>query len=344
MMRGKRVLAMVLAFCMVIGLGNCLVGKEKVQAAVFEDYEYEVLEDGTVEITGYNGNANILIIPSEIEGKKVSSIGNAAFSGYSNLNKVQIPEGVTSIGRTVFWGCSSLTEIQIPEGVISIGSAFSGCSSLTDVYYFGTEEQWNKIEIDSSGNETLLNANKHFKEDNPKLDFEYKILDDKTVEIIKYNGNNIDLTVPEHLDGRLVITIGMNAFDNCKGLNQVILPSSVVSIGERAFADCTDLSEIRFSAGLVSIGDSAFYNCSSLTKLDIPSGVTDIGRSAFFSCTGLTEISLPVSMNYIYNQTFQNCTSLTKMELPDVTGIGERAFAGCTSLTEIRIQGRLGHL
>ena len=48
---------------------------------------------------------------------------------------------------------------------MTIGSFFEDCSALTDVYYTGTQEQWNKIEIDDT-NEDLLNATIHFNSGN----------------------------------------------------------------------------------------------------------------------------------------------------------------------------------
>ncbi len=64
----------------------------------------------------------------------VTSIGNSAFSGYSNLPSITIPNSVTSIGNSAFSGCSSLPSITIPNSVTSIGnSAFSGCSSLSSI-------------------------------------------------------------------------------------------------------------------------------------------------------------------------------------------------------------------
>lgn len=76
----------------------------------------------------------------------VTSIGDGAFSEFSSLDRITIPDSVTSIGNEAFSGCLYLTRITIPSSVTSIGnSAFFGCSSLENIYYKGTEEQWNAI-------------------------------------------------------------------------------------------------------------------------------------------------------------------------------------------------------
>ena len=92
----------------------------------------------------------------------VTSIGGFAFSDCYSLTSVTIGSGVTSIGDLAFSYCSSLTSITIPDSVTSIGyKAFYFCSSLTDVYYAGTEAEWNAISIESN-NDYLTNASIHY--------------------------------------------------------------------------------------------------------------------------------------------------------------------------------------
>ena len=92
----------------------------------------------------------------------VTSIDDGAFAWCDSLTSVTIGNSVTSIGSSAFYYCYSLTSMTIPDSVTSIGnSAFYGCTNLTDVYYQGTEAQWNKISI-GSYNDPLKNATIHF--------------------------------------------------------------------------------------------------------------------------------------------------------------------------------------
>ena len=63
-------------------LGESEAGTQKLSCG---DYDYVLLEDGTASITGYHGSAAELSIPEELDGRRVSSIGDYAFIGCTTL-------------------------------------------------------------------------------------------------------------------------------------------------------------------------------------------------------------------------------------------------------------------
>lgn len=107
-----------------------------------------------------------IVIPYEIveNGKvfSVTSIQVYAFSDCVNITSVIIPDSVTILKEGAFGCCYALKSVTIPKSVTSIESGvFHEDRNLVEVYYEGTKEQWNAIEI-GEDNEYLLNATIHY--------------------------------------------------------------------------------------------------------------------------------------------------------------------------------------
>ena len=279
-------------------------------AETYGDFEYDVLDDGTVEITDYNGSAKKVDIPKKINGKSVTSIGKGALSWDANIESITIPSGVTEIGECAFQWCENLMSITIPDSVTQIGDyVFLACTNLIEI----------EVETDnkcySSDKGVLFNKNK--------------------TEIICYPAGIKDTI---YLIPSSVTSIAKRAFEDCSNLTNIKMPDRVSYIGDLAFARCTSLVNITIPDSMTSISYGTFSGCTNLTSIKIPNSVTSISYRAFSGCKSLTSITIPDSVTSIDELVFEDCTCLTSITIPDsVTEVSDRAFIGCTSLTAINV-------
>lgn len=327
---------------------------EKPEGEYAEGYYYSVNDDGTAQITGYDGSETELEIPGELGGYEVTSIGSEAFSDCAELTSVSIPNSVTDIGYCAFADCSSLESIAIPNSVTDIGwSAFYNCTSLASVeipdsitsisdsvfwYCTGLTSVTLPNSVTSIGESTFSNCTS-----------------------LK------SITIPDSVN-----SINSYAFFNCESLEKIAIPNGVASISDYTFSGCTNLADITIPNSVTSIGFFAFSDCAGLASITIPDSVKSIDVYAFNSCIGLKEINVdkdnadyssadgvlfdkeydtlvlypigktdeaykvPEGVKSIGECAFFDCTSLESIAMPDsVTSIGDHAFSYCISLASI---------
>lgn len=202
-----------------------------VGAVTSGDYEYKLLGDNTICITRYSGSEADVIVPAQIDGYNVSTIGGGSFIP-SNISKVfesiTIPNGVIRIDESAFIH-STVSKIYISESITDIQpGAFRACSVA-------------EIVVDSNNltytteNGVLFNK-------------------DKTVLVAYCNGNTAtSYTVPNGVE-----TIECYALGLSLNLEKIVIPNTVTNIEELAFWNCSNLKEIEMSKGVTHIGANAF--------------------------------------------------------------------------------------
>ena len=254
--KGMLLVTMLLSVCLLL---SACGGKDKEQISESSDqkeltsgdYTYKILEDGSVAITRYSGKEEELTIPSELNGLKVTTIGENAFNYCKSLVSVSIPEGVVSVEDAAFFQCSNIKTVTIPSSLSHMGN---------NPFHFDDEIE----QINISPNHSYLEL----------VD---GVLFSKPDKRLIYAPHRIHAyTIPQGTE-----IIGAHAFINCYWLNPVTIPDSVTEIGEGAFANCYDLSSVIIPNSVKTIGNGAFGYCSDLTYADIPDSVTQIGDNVF---------------------------------------------------------------
>lgn len=223
-----------------------------------DEYYYWLLEDETVELMFCKLQTKEVTVPSEIDGKPVTTIGWSTFYQYKSLEKVTLPDTITTlIGG---FAESGIKQITIPKNVTNIYfDTFFGCENLENIY----------VDIENpvySSLEGLLTNQ----------------LQNQLITVP--NGREGSFTVPSKIDS--LQTWG--AFRFCSKLTDVTLSSKIKVISTQAFDGCTNLKSVRIADGTQKIESLVFYNCTSLSKVYIPKTVSNISYSAFANCGQLT--------------------------------------------------------
>ena len=347
---------------------------EKRETFPYGDWEYAILEDGSIEIVSFEGSlgswfgeAYSLDIPEEINGRTVTSIGANAINGYSDyeLNAITIPDSVTAIGDCAFGGNPGLTEISISDNVVSLGNnpfAGLGVISLGDNPY---EKIYDYSPFTNGGLTDIKISENH-----PTLALIDGVLFDKRdMRLIYYPSSKADTTyaIPQGIR-----EIDAYAFFYCTALEEIEIPSSVTTIGEGAFFGCSNLKSITIPSSVAQIKGNPFARTNAEVSLapgntalqirdgslfstadmrlisylpgntassyKIPEGTREIGKLAFYARSELTQVHLPDSIAAIDEYAF-TWSGLEDLNIPDgVRSIGRYAYSYC-KMTSIVIPG-----
>lgn len=275
--------------------------------------------NGTLTITAYTGSAGALVIPEQIAGLPVTSIGDRAFVSASSLTSVVIPDSILMIGENAFADCTNLVEAKIGSGVISIGlQPFSGCTKLDTL----TIDALNPYYYCVAG--VLFNRN-------------------QTTLIQALALHQGTYVVPE-----TVTTIEMFAFLDNSTVTNMVIGNAVTSIADYAFEYCYNLATLTVAAQNPVYGsrDGVLTDQAGTTLLacpqgrtgtyTVPDGIITIAYNAFFICTNLTEVICPDSVASVAGA-FVNCFSLTNITIGNsITNLVSPCY-GCDNLKTITV-------
>ena len=127
----------------------------------FYDKRYEVktivIEDGVTSVGQrsfvYCTNLEVVSIPHSVE-----YIGVQAFMNCDSLSYLSVGENCTAIRDYACRGCTSLRSVSLFGGTTISKYAFGGCSAIERVYFYGTDDEWANLDVDT-GNTYFRNVN-----------------------------------------------------------------------------------------------------------------------------------------------------------------------------------------
>lgn len=328
-----------------------------------DTFTYTKLTSTTCAINGYLGNADVLFIPSKLDGLTVTSIEmNACIT--SDCSAIILPDTLTSIGASAFWQCNNLRSVTLPASVTSFsGYSFADCGSLANIYV----KQGHPVYYTING---VL-----FKEDMlvyypaGRKATQYTIPDSTRILAPAAFHFNDSLTMLRLCEGMEVIS--SDTFYECSSLTDLWLPYSLNSIEEWAFFNMDRMNLHGYANTYAQRwceqnGEFTFYERSDLPKflyrrdgastyslqsngctitgyngdqehLVIPETlhgmtVTHIAQGAFTDAA-FTTVTLPDTLVSIADGAFVNCDNLVELRIPkNVETISASSFEGCEKL------------
>ncbi|WP_231480241.1 leucine-rich repeat domain-containing protein [Prevotella sp. P6B4] len=229
---------------------------------VIPDQVYYNSKPYTIEAIGSNVFKNV--DKSKIKKLKlqngVKTINENAFEGLSALQKVWLPASLTSIGEKAFTGCTNITHIcsDVASPLPVNENVFSLNVNNTATLFVPVGEKMNytggwiskianivegEYETDIPGDMTFAcyKVKNEPVEGQPETYTHSAILTKAATSITEAL---IKETVTDQDETYTVLSIGKNAFQNCKNLAKLELPSSLIGIGDNAFAGCGAIKEI----------------------------------------------------------------------------------------------------
>lgn len=226
------------------------------------DFETRVRNGGLLEIAKFVGfDEPEMIIPNQIDGVRVISIGAMAFAKCAGVEKVIVPEGIEMIRDGAFSECESLKTVLLPTTLKEIGGTAFAETAIASIDLPAGLKVLGAGAFRGCRNLTHINLPNGIK-DIPEYCF-------RACGVLK------EVLLPDNL-----ATIQAYAFAYT-GLKQIDIPPSCTEIGMWAFEHCGSLDQITLHEGLRRIGKGAFARCPLLRAITIPNSVTEIGKEVF---------------------------------------------------------------
>ena len=301
-----------------------------------QKYSFKDNGDGTATITGIEegGLGGNIQIPEEINGLKVTTIGEKAFLNNKIMKSVTFPSSVEKIEASAFYGCK-LKEINFATGLKYIMEyafynaidSYNYTLILPDGLEFIGSNAFSEIYVKSVTVPATVS-----KIGFPAFDSREDIIFDdsaqKWLDIHNANTKNIPtLETVSFLGSKQAYVPYLDSEGNITGYE--------LALWKDASGDIV-IPEKFNEFPVISIRQLAFENNEEITSVTIPENINSVGAGVFYNCVNLLEAKIYTKDTSVPWQLFQGCISLEKVTLPPFTTyVGTDSFDHCISLKEV---------
>ena len=210
-----------------------------------EQFKYLINKDNTITISEYIAAESTVLIPGEIDGKKVTKIGADIFKNNENKDGIK--------------------QIVISENIQEI-----------DYDAFNSAKNIEKFEVDEENKTFIVYQNVLYK---------YKTVENDAKELILFKCPNsfTSIEIPEKINEKKVTEIGTKAFYNNENITSIKVTNNIEIFEDSAFEGCTKLSDIDIPNRLRKLGNRVFANCIGLYSKDLSmsDNLETIGKEVF---------------------------------------------------------------
>lgn len=184
-----------------------------------------------------------------------------------------------------------------------------------------------------------LTATWKLEESQREGDYVYTVLDDGTVELVKYAGTDKNAVLPSSIKGKKVTQFSTYTFMENSTIESVVIPNTVTSFQYEPFKGCSALKSITVNEGspIKELPSGVFRKLDALEEIAVHADIEMIGADAFSTCETLYSVQIGGKIKEIGDHAFYSCGSLKalEMDLSELEYIGNRAFRLTESLKEM---------
>ena len=163
-------------------------------------------------------------------------------------------------------------------------------------------------------------------------DYNYKLADDDTYILMRYQGDETHIVVPHTFYGKPVTVMYDSLYAHHSEITTVTIPDTITCIGGHVFDGLDQLTHLDLPPYLKDVMQYAFVRCG-IESVSIPDEVRLIFPYTFHQCHSLKTITLGRGVTRIYGKAFSECAQLETVYVPAGLKINETAFVDCPNVT-----------